>query len=72
VARDETVSAFLDRCSELEPTDRLLVLHCGIEGWNCADVARRLDLSHEAIRKRWQRLRQKLTALPGARELLVG
>ena len=43
-----------------------LVVHVGLEGLPFAEVATRLGLNYETVKKRWQRLRAKLdtTGLP--------
>lgn len=60
VARDESLGLFRDQVELLDPDERKLVLHCGLEGLPHAQVAERLGLSCEAVTKRWQRLRTRL------------
>jgi RNA polymerase sigma-70 factor (ECF subfamily) len=60
VARDDALRAFGDRIGALPEEDRELVVHIGLEGLSYADVATRLGLGHEAVKKRWQRLRARL------------
>ena len=71
LARDDAVSALLERVGELSDDDRHLVIHCGLEGLTCAEAATRLGLGEAAVIKRWQRLRQKLREQSWARELLA-
>jgi RNA polymerase sigma factor (sigma-70 family) len=60
LARSEALSAFLEQTAGLPEQDRLLLVHCGLEGMSISDAAKRLGLSREAAYKRWQRLRAKL------------
>jgi RNA polymerase sigma-70 factor (ECF subfamily) len=60
LARDEALQRFLARVGELEPEDRMLLLHCGFEGYTTAAAATRLGIAAEAAKKRWQRLRARL------------
>lgn len=64
VARDELVAAFLRRSEGLEAADRALLLHHGLEGLPHTQVAQLLGISEDAVRKRWQRLREQLCADP--------
>lgn len=70
VARGDTLRAFHERIDVLPVDDRELVLHLGLEGLDYASVATRLGLSHEAVKKRWQRLRARLE-LQGLPEFLL-
>jgi RNA polymerase sigma factor (sigma-70 family) len=56
-ARDETLARFSAWLDELDPSDRELVVHCGLEGLSHAEVAERIGLTRDAAAKRWQRLR---------------
>ena len=60
MARDDALREFRQRIDELPSEERDLVLHLGLEGMTQADVATRLGLSTEAVKKRWQRLRTRL------------
>jgi RNA polymerase sigma-70 factor (ECF subfamily) len=60
VARDENLRVFSDSIRALPEDDRKLVMHCGLEGLPYQEVADRLELSYEAVAKRWQRLRTRL------------
>jgi len=66
VARDESLSTCAGWIRSLPEEDRKLVIHCGLEGLTYAETAERLALGHEAVAKRWQRLRERLReqALP--------
>jgi RNA polymerase sigma-70 factor (ECF subfamily) len=58
--RDERVKLFTGFVDELESPDKEILVHCGLEGLKAQDVADRMDLSREAVIKRWQRLRETL------------
>lgn len=70
VARSDALRGFHRRIEELPDDDRELVLHIGLEGLSYAEVATRLDLNHETVKKRWQRLRSRLEAR-GLSDLLL-
>jgi len=71
VARDEAVQAFQERIAKLEDLDRKLVLHCGFEELPNREVAERLGMEVEAVKKRWQRLRARLREWNVPDELLA-
>jgi DNA-directed RNA polymerase specialized sigma24 family protein len=71
LARDEALAAFLGRVREMEPTDRELLVYCGLEGSSCSIAATRLGISLEAATKRWQRLRSDLRTSTWLRDLLA-
>ena len=60
VSRDEGVQAFLAEVEKLDPIDRRLVVHCGLEEMTQVEAAAMLGIDYEALAKRWQRLRAKL------------
>lgn len=64
VARDDEWRRFLEEVEKLDPDDQRLLLLCGVERLRHADVAVQLGLSRDAVTKRWQRLRDKLSLLP--------
>jgi RNA polymerase sigma factor (sigma-70 family) len=70
LARDEAMRGFLSRAQALEPDDRMLLVHVGIEGMAQREAAARLGLSAEAASKRWQRLRESVRTWPCARQLV--
>jgi RNA polymerase sigma factor (sigma-70 family) len=70
LAREDSVRAFLAQADALDETDRMLLVHCGLEEESCAKAAVMLGLSEDAAIKRWQRLRAKLRELPWSRALL--
>ena len=70
LAREDSVRAFLAHAESLHETDRMLLIHCGLEGEACAEAALKLGLTEDAAIKRWQRLRAKLREAPWARALL--
>jgi RNA polymerase sigma factor (sigma-70 family) len=57
MARDDSMGRFLKRAQEFDPTDRMLLLHCGFEDMSRPQAARQLGIAAEAAEKRWQRLR---------------
>ena len=71
LARDEALTAFLERARGFDRIDRELLVHCGLEGSVCAVAATRLGMSTEAATKRWQRLRAELRATPWVQALLA-
>jgi DNA-directed RNA polymerase specialized sigma24 family protein len=71
LARDDAVRAFLRAAQALEETDRMLLVHCGLEDETAAEAATKLGLAEEAARKRWQRLRARLREAPFAQGLLA-
>lgn len=60
IAKDEGLARFQEHVSAMDPDDRSLVVHCGLEGLGLREVGERLGISTEAAAKRWQRLRAKL------------
>ena len=58
--RDERIKIFTGYVEELGSPDREILVHCGLEGLKAQEVADRIDLSREAVIKRWQRLRETL------------
>lgn len=59
-ARDESLRRFVDELERLPDDDRRLMLHRGLEGLAHEDVARLLQVSTDAVEKRWQRLCERL------------
>lgn len=59
VSRHEGLRAFLSEVEDLAEADRQLLLWRGLEGLSHAEVAARLDISVDAVSKRWQRLRAR-------------
>lgn len=70
VAREESVRAFLGEAGSLAEVDRMLLLHCGLEGETCAEAAVKLGLSEDAAIKRWQRLKARLRGESWSRAIL--
>lgn len=70
VAREESVRAFLDQAGELAEVERMLLVHCGLEGETCAAAAVKLGLSEDAAIKRWQRLKARLRGETWSRTIL--
>jgi RNA polymerase sigma-70 factor, ECF subfamily len=71
LARDEALSALIERVRGFDPIDRELLVHCGLEGSMCTLVATRIGISSEAAKKRWQRLRAELSTTAWVRDLLA-
>lgn len=70
LANEESIRAFLTHAEELDESDRMLLIHCGLEDETCAEAALKLGLSEDAAIKRWQRLKAKLREKPWSRSLL--
>ncbi|HEV8114045.1 MAG TPA: sigma-70 family RNA polymerase sigma factor [Planctomycetota bacterium] len=66
LARDESVQRFLEHVAGFDPVDRMLLVHCGMEGSECSFVATRIGITADAATKRWQRLRARLGQQPFA------
>jgi RNA polymerase sigma-70 factor, ECF subfamily len=60
VQRDEGVRIFLERVAELDEDDRKTLIHCGLEELSLREAAERLDITRDAVAKRWQRLRERM------------
>lgn len=69
IAKEDTLRASLARLEELSDDDRRLVASVGLEGLSHADAALVLAISEESCRKRWQRLRARLSQDPVLRSL---
>jgi RNA polymerase sigma-70 factor (ECF subfamily) len=55
--RTEGVERFVAWVQTLDPKDRMVLIHCGLEGLTHAETGERLSMSKETVAKRWQRLR---------------
>ena len=62
--RDESVKALAEEFAKLPEDELQLVIYCGLEGLSHADVAALIEASPEAVKKRWQRLRARLSQQP--------
>lgn len=71
MARSEDLARFKAAVEAMEPEERRLVIHCGLEGLPLKEVGVRLGISEEAAGKRWQRLRTKLRTSELPRYLLA-
>jgi len=71
-ARDDGFARLLALILELPDEDRQLVLLHGLEERPLASVAVRLQISEEAVGKRWQRLRARLKEQPAFVSVLQG
>lgn len=60
IARDELLQRLGDYIESLEPVDRAVLLMHGIEGLSCARTGELLEMSADAISKRWQRLQLRV------------
>lgn len=72
LTHDEVLQRFLQHARSLDVEDREIVIGCALEGETCTEVADRLNLSHEAAWKRWQRLREKLREMGWLQRLVLG
>jgi RNA polymerase sigma factor (sigma-70 family) len=70
VARADDARLLHDHLEGLAEEDRELMVRCGIEGATCRQVAAILNLTEEAVFKRWQRLRERVRTNPRLRDLL--
>lgn len=61
-ARSELAAALGAALVALPPLDRAILLLTQVDGWQAAEVARRLDLSPESVRARLSRARRRLRA----------
>lgn len=71
IARDEGLKLFAAWLRGLDDEDQRLILHCGLEGMSHSEASERLQLSPDAVAKRWQRLRAKLEEQRVPREIYV-
>lgn len=60
LAKAEAVQKFLELAGRLDEIDRQVLVRCGLEGRGPAEVAREIEMSEDAVVKRWQRLRARL------------
>jgi len=70
LANEDSIREFLKHADGLDESDRMLLIHCGLEDETCAEAAPKLGLSEDAAIKRWQRLKAKLREKPWSRSLL--
>jgi RNA polymerase sigma-70 factor (ECF subfamily) len=71
LVRDETLARCIRTLSELEGDDRLLLIHCGLEGLTTVECAHILGISPDACLKRWQRLRARVRETEAFTDLLA-
>lgn len=62
VARDESLRRFFAEVAGYGDDERRLVLYRGLEGLSHEATAELMGLSHDVVKKRWQRLRARLAA----------
>jgi RNA polymerase sigma factor (sigma-70 family) len=72
VASDDSLRAVIARLQRLPQDEQRLLLYRGLEGAPHDEVARRLNITSDAARKKWERLREKLQALDLPNSLLEG
>lgn len=72
VQKDESVRLFLDRVGELDEDDKRTLIHCGLEDLSLREAAERLDVTRDALAKRWQRLRERMRAWRMPEGLIAG
>jgi len=70
--RNEGTTAFLMIFPEADEEERTLIALRGIEGLPFEEVARELAVSAAVVRKRWERLRKKLSDQEPPEGLLIG
>jgi len=71
LAHEDSIRLLHEYADRLDATDRELLVHCGIEGSTCTDVATRIGIATEAATKRWQRLRADLRDKAWIRGLIL-
>lgn len=71
LARGEFLQRFLVQLDELPGEDRELLLYHGLEGLPHAQVATLLGIGEATVRKRWQRLCDRLRQDPGFASLIA-
>jgi len=71
VARDEGLLRLVGEVQSLPDEDRRLLLLRGLEGLSHAEVATVLQMTPDAVAKRWQRLCERLRSRPRWAELVV-
>lgn len=59
-AKHEVHRRFVERISSMPAEDREIVIHCGLEGMTCREVAERKGIKPDTLEKRWRRLREQL------------
>lgn len=64
LAKNEIVRQFVSYCLQMPQEDRQILIHCGLEGMSTEDAATRLDLPLAVLRKRWQRIRERVRQQP--------
>lgn len=58
--RAEGIERFVAWVQGLDPKDRMVLIHCGLEGLTHAETGVRLSMSMDAVAKRWIRLRPEI------------
>jgi RNA polymerase sigma factor (sigma-70 family) len=66
LGRDESIQKLMDHVSGFDPLDRMLLIHCGMEGASSTAIAARAGVTPDTAAKRWQRLRARLLRQPFA------
>ncbi|MCA8949891.1 MAG: sigma-70 family RNA polymerase sigma factor [Planctomycetes bacterium] len=72
IVRQEITRLLLERVDELGEEERALLLYRGLEEMDYADLAALLGASEDTVRKRWQRLRDRLRRDPVLAALAAG
>lgn len=62
LARDEELETMRQKITALSEDEQKLVLYIGLEQLSMAEAAERLEISADAVSKRWQRLRGRLNS----------
>ena len=71
VVRDSLIEEVVSAIRKMEDADQAVFLHCGLEGLSAPSAATLIGQSAEAVKKRWQRLREKLRREVPEGELLL-
>jgi RNA polymerase sigma-70 factor, ECF subfamily len=71
VTRDESLERCIARLRELDDDERKLLIHCGLEGLTSAQTAKLMGMTADAVAKRWQRLRSRLSEAAAFKDLLA-
>lgn len=71
MSRHEGIAVVLRFVEGLDEDDKLLFVHCGLEGLTYAEASERLQIHRETIAKRWQSLRERIATFGVPKDLLI-
>lgn len=71
IARDDSLLRLVEQIERLPEDERRLLLHRGLEGLGHEEVARLFGTSTETVKKRWQRLCERLRQEPRFQEIVA-